>query len=66
MYQQRIIYGLFILTLYAQAGSSCLQKTFGAAQSATPSNLNVSVDEVSLTFHAADVHGLPIGNIAGG
>ncbi len=63
MDQQRIICGLLILTLYAQARSSCLQKTFGAAQSATPYNLNVAVDEVSLTFHAADVHGLPINNL---
>src|ERR1700738_7932 len=63
MDQQRIICGLLILTLYAQARFSCLQKAFGAAQSATPYNLNVAVDEVSLTFHAADVHGLPINNL---
>jgi Ca-activated chloride channel homolog len=63
MDQQRIICGLLILTLYAQACFSCLQKAFGAAQSATPYNLNVAVDEVSLTFHAADVHGLPINNL---
>jgi Ca-activated chloride channel homolog len=63
MKQQRIICGLLILTLYGQARFSSLQRTCGAAQSATPYNLNVAVHEVSLTFHAADVHGLPINNL---
>jgi Ca-activated chloride channel family protein len=62
MDQQRIICGLLILTVYAQARFSYLQ-TFGSAQVATPYNLKVAVDEVSLTFHAADVHGLPINNL---
>jgi Ca-activated chloride channel homolog len=30
---------------------------------ATPYILNVSVDEVSLSFHAADVHGLPVNDL---
>ena len=36
----------------------------GAQQSAAaPYSLNVSVDEVSLTFHAADAHGLPVNDL---
>jgi Ca-activated chloride channel homolog len=33
------------------------------AQTAAPYRLNVSVDEVILTFHAADAHGLPINDL---
>jgi len=63
MRRQRIICGLLILLLCAQARSACSQKTSGGADGATPYHLNVAVDEVSLTFHAADVHGAPIDNL---
>lgn len=33
------------------------------AQSAAPYRLSISVDEVSLTFHAADAHGLPVNDL---
>jgi VWFA-related protein len=39
------------------------QANAAVSQSATPYSLNVSVDEVSVTFHAADVHGLPINDL---
>src|SRR5271166_3529838 len=42
-----------------QAGS----QANAAAQSASPLSFNVSVDEVSLTFHAADQRGLPVTNL---
>jgi len=63
MRRQRIICGLLILLLCAQVRSACSQKTSGGADGATPYHLNVAVDEVSLTFHAADVHGAPIDNL---
>ena len=59
--QRIIICGLLILALCAQVRFARPQN--GAAYSATPYNLNVAVDEVSLTFHAADVHDLPINNL---
>jgi VWFA-related protein len=63
MRRQRIICGLLILGLCAQVRSACSQKIFGGGDGATPYHLNVAVDEVSLTFHAADVHGVPIDNL---
>jgi hypothetical protein len=54
--------GLFLLTLCAVvrvAGS----QTGAAGSQGVPYSLNVSVDEVSLTFHAADAHGLPVNDL---
>jgi VWFA-related protein len=39
------------------------QVNAAAAQGAEPYNLSVSVHEVSLTFHAADIHGLPVNDL---
>jgi VWFA-related protein len=39
------------------------QTNAGSAQSATAYRLNVAVDEVVLTFHAADAHGLPVNDL---
>jgi Ca-activated chloride channel family protein len=55
-----IVCCLLLLTLFAHARRIGLQTNAAAAQSGTTYGLSVSVDEVSLTFHAADVHGLPI------
>lgn len=63
MRRQRIICGLLILPLCAQARSACSQKASGGAEGATPYHLKVAVDEVSLTFHAADVHGVAIDDL---
>ena len=49
-------YGSLILAFYPQM-RHC------RAQSAVPYSLNVSVNEVSLTFHAADAQGLPINGL---
>ena len=59
MRQLGIICGLLALTLFADAHRRSSQ-TSPAAQSVPPSTFNVSVDEVSLTFHAADQQGLPV------
>ena len=57
MRQPWSICGLFILTLFASA--PCAQTEIAAAQERARYNLSVAVDEVSLTFHATDAHGLP-------
>jgi Ca-activated chloride channel homolog len=55
MRQASIISSLLIVTLCVHARR---------IDSQTPTyGLNVSVDEVSLTFHAADAHGLPINDL---
>ncbi len=53
-----IICRLLALTLFADATSS--QTRPAAVQSVPPATFNVAVDEVSLTFHAADQQGLPV------
>ena len=54
--------GLFLLTHCAGARGTEPQTNVAVLQSA-PYSLSVSVDEVSLTFHAADVHGLPVNDL---
>ena len=55
--------GLLILTLSAGAGRMDSQTNAASAESAAPYSLSISVDEVSLTFHAADAHGLPVNDL---
>jgi Ca-activated chloride channel family protein len=55
MRASRIACGLFLLTMCADARPMGLQTE--------PYNLSVSVDEVSLSFHAADAHGLPVNDL---
>ena len=50
--RQPIICGLVMLTLLVQARRSDAQTS--GAPSTGPYSLTISVDEVSLTFHAAD------------
>ncbi len=64
----RILCALLLLALgadarggYAQVGSGQIQTA--AAHDAATYRLSVSVDEVSLTFHAADAHGLPVNDL---
>jgi hypothetical protein len=59
--RQPIICGLVILTLLVQARR--LASQVNGVQSVPPYSLSVSVDEVSLTFHAADAHGLSINDL---
>jgi Ca-activated chloride channel family protein len=58
-----IICGALLLTLFAHARRSATQTDASGSQSAAPYRLSVSVDEVSLTFHAADAHGLPVNDL---
>ena len=54
--------GLFLLAPCAGARGADPQTNVAVPQSA-PYSLSVSVDEVSLNFHAADVHGLPVNDL---
>lgn len=58
-----IICGLVIFPLFAGARRIDSQTEAGTAQRAASYNLNVSVDEVILNFHAEDAHGLPVNNL---
>jgi VWFA-related protein len=58
-----MICGLFLLTLLAGARRAGSQANAAATQNATAYGLRVAVDEVSLTFHAADAHGLPVNDL---
>lgn len=59
----RTICSLHVLALLVAACGSGAQTDVAAAQAAPRYNLSVAVDEVSLTFHAADAHGLPINDL---
>ena len=67
MRQPWVICGLLILTLVAEprrTDSQTTPQTYAATtQSTAPYRLSVAVDEVSLTFHASDAHGLPINDL---
>lgn len=63
MRQPRILCGLLLLALIADEGGAEAQTNAVSGQGATTYRLSVSVDEVSLTFHAADVHGLPVNDL---
>ena len=58
--QPWLTFGLLIVALVAVPLHADAQTQDGAAQSNVPYHLSVSVNEVSLTFHAAGAHGLPI------
>jgi Ca-activated chloride channel homolog len=58
-----IICGLLIFTPFASTPRTCAQTDVAAAQNAPRYSLSVAVDEVSLTFHAADAQGLPINDL---
>jgi VWFA-related protein len=63
MSQPWIAFGLLLLTHLAAALRADSQTTASVPQSAAPYSLRVSVDEVSLSFHAADAHGLPVNDL---
>ena len=63
MRQPSIIGSLLVVTLFVHARRIDSQTNAAQVQSAPTYGLNVSVDEVSLTFHAADTHGLPINDL---
>jgi Ca-activated chloride channel homolog len=59
MHSPWIICGLLFFT----TPFACAQTDVAGAQSAARYNLTVAVDEVSLSFHAADGNGLPINDL---
>jgi Ca-activated chloride channel homolog len=54
---------LLIVLVFAPARREEAQTNGAADQSAAPYRLSVSVDEVILTFHAADARGLPVNDL---
>lgn len=63
MPQPQIICSLLALTIFANASPTDSQTATTEQQSTQSYGLRVSVDEVVLTFHAADAHGLPINDL---
>jgi len=63
MFHFWIICGVLFPALLAQTRGADGQAEAGAPQTAPSYRLSVAVDEVSLTFHAADVHGLPVNDL---
>src|SRR5260370_39165788 len=63
MHQRQIIRSLLVLTIFANAGRTDSQSSTAERQNAQSYALRVSVDEVVLTFHAADAHDLPINDL---
>jgi len=63
MPQPQIICSLLALTIFANAARTDSQTSPPEQQNAQSYGLRVSVDEVVLTFHAADVQGLPINDL---
>jgi Ca-activated chloride channel homolog len=62
VHQPGILCSLLILTLFTSARRIDSQTTVDQ-QSGQSYGLSVSVDEVLLTFHAADAHGLPVNDL---
>jgi VWFA-related protein len=63
MRQSWILCGLLILTLAVDACSTNAQTKLVSGEDTATYRISVSVDEVSLTFHAADAHGLPVNDL---
>lgn len=63
MHRPSFICGLLALILFAEAPHAEAQTSPASTQNAASYKLSVSVDEVSLTFHAADAHGLPVNDL---
>ncbi len=55
-----LMFGLFLLVPLAQTNHSESQALVKSPGGDRPYTLTVPVDEVSLTFHASDFHGMPI------
>jgi Ca-activated chloride channel homolog len=63
MRQPWIVCSAFLFAFFAGGRLTDSQTPTAAAQSRTAYNLNISVDEVGLTFHAADARGVPINDL---
>jgi len=62
-HQPWIVCGLLSFTLFAQRPGLNSQATGSPVQSEGSYSLSVSVNEVSLTFHAEDAQGLPVNDL---
>jgi len=58
-----IAFSLLVLALSVQPRGTVAQTNAAPAQNSSPYRFSVSVDEVSLTFHAADAQGLPVNDL---
>jgi hypothetical protein len=69
MHQPSICCGLLLLALltsavpHAQSNSPEIQNHPAEIQTSAAYRLSVAVDEVDLTFHASDAHGLPVNDL---
>jgi VWFA-related protein len=63
MRHSSIICGLLVIACLAGVVRADVQAQAAAARSGPAYRISVSVDEVSLTFHAADARGLPINDL---
>jgi VWFA-related protein len=58
-----IVYCLLILAFCILPRRACAQANGAPVETAEAYKLKVAVNEVSLTFHAADAHGLPVNDL---
>jgi Ca-activated chloride channel homolog len=63
MHGQWIFGSLLLLTLVVCSGRAGAQTNSSPAQNLATYGFKVSVDEVDLTFHAVDAHGLPVNDL---
>jgi Ca-activated chloride channel family protein len=63
MHQPQITCSLIVLAIFVNVPCTDSQTSIAEQQNAQSYGLRVSVDEVVLTFHAADAHGLPINDL---
>jgi Ca-activated chloride channel family protein len=66
MYRPWPICVIVVCTLFGIGLRTEGQTSSATEQGAASFHLNVAVDEVSLTFHAADAHGLPVNDLKSG
>jgi len=60
MFQKLTVTSLLILAMFAHARGGVSQAASSAVQSAESYRFSLPVDEINLTFHAVDAHGLPV------
>jgi len=63
MFIRRILRSLLVVAVLASGCGAVAQTNATEAQNSPAFSLSVPVDEVSLTFHAADAHGLPVNDL---
>ncbi len=58
-----ILYCLLVLAFVVGAHGMKAQTNAASSQQVATYRLSIAVDEVSLTFHASDIHGLPVNDL---